>query len=253
MNASKIIAEDMSGKQPPKPSTAALVAPNAVTAPALCSGLVSFYFAVEGAYMQALAAIVLSAILDGLDGRVARRLNASSHFGAEFDSLADVISFGAAPAFLVYTWSADRLDGFLALALMLFVLSSALRLARFNSSIDQQTPAWRRAYFTGMPTPAAAMAVLLPVVMFDASTVNIQAVALYAALVAYLMISTLPTFSGKGHAMTGRSLLAVEAALLSSAVLLVLHPRETFTVAVITYLASIPLSWLSFRRKAGRS
>jgi len=250
MDLQTIVADETGEERLAKPSTIAFIAPNAVTGLALWSGLVSFYFSVEGQYEAALAAIIISAILDGFDGRLARKLKSSSRFGAEFDSLADVISFGVAPAFLLYSWSGERLNGILALSLMLFALGSALRLARFNSSLDQAVPTWRKAYFIGMPTPSAALAVLLPVVAYDLQTANLTLVALHTALIGVLMISTVPTFSGKGCASKVGMRLAVGAVLVSLIVLAVLPPREAFAVAVMAYWASIPVSWLSFRRMA---
>jgi len=222
--------------------------PNAVTALALCSGLISVRFSVDGAYDYALVAIVTSAILDGLDGRLARRLHASSRFGAEFDSLADFLSFGVAPIVLLFFWAGDAITGPISLCLMVFALASAIRLARFTAQSDVEIAAWRKAYFTGMPTPAAALAVLLPVSLTMPTPGALQWMGLHALLIALLMVSRVPTFSGKNWVLPFRSSRAgVLGAIAVLAVALVLYPREFLVTFTVLYLSSIPISCLSFR------
>src|SRR5690606_23547181 len=169
----------------PWSSAMAFFLPNAITASALCAGLVSVHLSIGGRYDLAFAAIVVSAILDALDGRVARKLGSSSRFGAEFDSLADFLSFGVAPIVLLYFWSGGRMSVPANLCLMAFALASALRLARFNSRLDEPKAEWRRAYFTGMPAPSAALAVMLPTLVSDPATANMNAVGFYACIIAF--------------------------------------------------------------------
>lgn len=223
--------------------------PNAVTALALCSGLISVRFSVDGAFDYALVAIVISAILDGLDGRLARRLHVSSRFGAEFDSLADFLSFGVAPIVLLFFWAGDAITGPISLCLMVFALASAIRLARFNAQSDVEIAAWRKAYFTGMPTPAAALSVLLPVSLTMPTPGALQWMGLHALLIALLMVSRVPTFSGKNWAVTPfRSLfIGVFATIVVLSFALVLYPRESLVTFTVLYLSSIPISCLSFR------
>ncbi len=140
-----------------------MLVPNFFTLLALCAGLTSIRMGIEGRYELALGAIVFAALLDGIDGRVARLLKASSRFGAELDSLADFVNFGVAPAFLIFNWGLGSLKSLGWICVMIFALASALRLARFNIASDEERPKWESAYFIGMPTPAAAIVVLLPV------------------------------------------------------------------------------------------
>lgn len=239
-------------KQGGTPNIAVKSLPNAVTALALCCGLISIRFAIEGHLDLALGAIVASAILDGLDGRLARRFHVSSQFGAEFDSLADFLSFGVAPIVLLYFWSGGVMPGVALLALAAFALASAMQLARFNVKADEVHAPWRKAYFTGMPTPSAALAVLLPVSVANPTPTTLYMVALYTAMIAALMVSTIPTFSGKGLSL-GRGRRARAAMLLAAAVLCVLvflFPRQFLVLFTVSYLASIPVSIINFRHDA---
>ena len=231
------------------PSALARILPNAITASALCAGLVSVHLSVEGRYDMALGAIIVSAILDGLDGRVARKLGSSSRFGAEFDSLADFLSFGLAPIVLLYFWSGEQMTVAVGLCFMTFALGSALRLARFNSKLDEPTAIWRRAYFTGMPTPSAALAVLLPVSLVEPTPATMHLVGMYAVFIAVLMVSNIPTFSGKKLNLGdhGKRRLLLQAAALVVIVLFAIYPREIMVFAMLGYLASIPVSWHRFR------
>ena len=144
-----------------------MLVPNFFTLLGLCAGLTSIRMGIEGRYDLALAAIVFAAALDGIDGRIARALKASSRFGAELDSLADFVNFGVAPAFLVFNWGLVDLKSAGWICVMIFALASALRLARFNAAIDDDKPKWQSNYFTGMPTPAAAIVVMLPLYIYN--------------------------------------------------------------------------------------
>src|SRR6476620_4288358 len=137
--------------------------PNIFTLLGLCAGLTAIRMAIEPRWDLAVAMLVFAAFLDGIDGRVARLLKASSRFGAELDSLADFVNFGVAPAFLVFNWGLGSLKSLGWICVMIFALASALRLARFNVAADDEPPKWQAAYFIGMPTPAAAIVVLLPI------------------------------------------------------------------------------------------
>ena len=236
------------------PSALARILPNAITASALCAGLVSVHLSVEGRYDMALGAIIVSAILDGLDGRVARKLGSCSRFGAEFDSLADFLSFGIAPIVLLYCWSGDYMTVAVGLCFMTFALGSALRLARFNSNLDEPAAPWRRAYFSGMPTPSAALAVLLPISLIDPSPATMNLIGLYAAFIAVLMVSNIPTFSGKklGFGGRGKKRLVLETIALLVIVLFAIYPREIMVIALFGYLASIPVSWYRFHASLKR-
>ncbi len=229
-----------------------MLVPNFFTLLALCAGLTSIRMGIEGRYELALGAIVFAALIDGIDGRVARLLKASSRFGAELDSLADFVNFGVAPAFLIFNWGLGSLKSLGWICVMIFALASALRLARFNVSTDEAKPRWQKAYFIGMPTPAAAIVVLLPVYVehlgFDAfrdSPIVLDVVLLYTLLIAFLMVSTIPTFSGKllGERISREYVLPIFMLAVGFVALLVTYPFGTLTGASIAYLALMPLSW----------
>jgi len=229
-----------------------MLVPNFFTLLALCAGLTSIRMGIEGRYELALGAIVFAALLDGIDGRVARLLKASSRFGAELDSLADFVNFGVAPAFLVFNWGLGSLKSLGWICVMIFALASALRLARFNVAIDEERPKWQSAYFIGMPTPAAAIVVLLPVFIehlgFDgirSSRIMLDFVLVYTLLIAFLMVSTIPTFSGKlmGERISREYVLPIFMLAIGFVALLVTYPFGTLTGATILYLATIPVSW----------
>src|SRR5271157_988908 len=134
------------------------VVPNVVTLLALCAGLTAIRFAIEGRFEIAVLAILFAAVLDGIDGRIARALKGSSRFGAELDSLADFMDFGVAPGLVLYLWSLQQLKTFGWAAVLIFAIAAALRLARFNVMIDDPNkPSWMGRFFTGMPAPAGAI------------------------------------------------------------------------------------------------
>ncbi|MGE0700056.1 MAG: CDP-diacylglycerol--serine O-phosphatidyltransferase, partial [Hyphomicrobiaceae bacterium] len=143
------------------------LAPNLFTLLALCAGITSIRAAIEARYELAVALIVLAALLDGVDGRVARAFNAQSRFGAELDSLADCVSFGVAPAILIFMWAFPSLRGLGWIAALIFACAASLRLARFNAALDEERPKWRSDFFTGVPAPAGAILVMLPIYLED--------------------------------------------------------------------------------------
>lgn len=221
--------------------------PNAITVGALCAGLSGVRFAIDARWEMAVAAIVVAAILDGLDGRMARLLNGTSKFGAELDSLADFVSFGAAPALIVYLWVLNGWGGVGWVIALGFAVCCALRLARFNTALaDPNPPRWAGHFFTGVPAPAGAGLALMPMMLhFEAGPgwVDKPLVgALTLAVVAFLMVSRLPTFSGKKvHIPRGwmvPTLVAVGLffAFLASA------PWATLLALGVAYLAAIPVS-----------
>ncbi|WP_298358373.1 CDP-diacylglycerol--serine O-phosphatidyltransferase [Rhodoblastus sp.] len=233
------------------------VVPNVVTLLALCAGLTAIRFAVDAKYESAVLAILAAAVLDGMDGRIARALKGSSRFGAELDSLADFIDFGVAPALLLFFWSLHTLKTVGWAAVLIFAIAAALRLARFNVMIDDPNkPAWSARFFTGMPAPAGAIVVMLPLYLnmsFDLppSRGLTQLVAAYVVLIAGLMVSRIPHYSGKHIGRVPRDkfifvLFAVAAIL----VLLASFPLEMLIVVSLAYLALIPFSVRSYRRLA---
>jgi CDP-diacylglycerol--serine O-phosphatidyltransferase len=231
------------------------VAPNAITALALCSGLTGIRFAISGDWGAALAFIGVAAVLDGMDGRIARMLRAQTRFGAELDSLSDVIAFGVSPAIILHLWvlqSWPRLGWLFALA---FAVCMALRLARFNARIDAEDQPHKSAGFlTGVPAPAGAGLMLLPILIWLASDQqwtwlrDYRLAAPWAAFSAFMVISSVATWS-LGSLRLRRSV-RLEAialvALLGGA--LFTAPWETLSAIVLLYLALIPFSMASYAR-----
>src|SRR6202166_4340703 len=175
--------------------------PNLITLLALCAGLTAIRMSVENRLDLALAAIVFAALLDGIDGRIARMLKGTSRFGAELDSLADFVNFGVAPSLILYFWGLHELKSAGWIAAMVFAICAGLRLARFNVMIDDpDRPAWTANFFVGMPAPAGAITVLLPIYAvflgLPRSPVLTWLTLLYTLAIALLMVSPLPVFSG---------------------------------------------------------
>jgi CDP-diacylglycerol--serine O-phosphatidyltransferase len=231
------------------------VLPNLVTLLGLALGLTSIRFAIEGRYELAILAIAAAAVLDGLDGRLARALNGQSRFGAELDSLADFIDFGVAPAMLLYLWSLHEIKNAGWFACMVYVIACALRLARFNvMSDDPNKPKWMGQFFTGMPSPAGAIVVLLPIYLhlsvfhipLDRTIAPI--IMVYVLLVAFLMVSRIPHFSGKQMGRVPREyFLVIMLATVAGILLLASYPAEVLVLLTILYLALIPVAVRRFR------
>jgi CDP-diacylglycerol---serine O-phosphatidyltransferase len=234
-----------------------MLVPNFFTLLGLCAGLTSIRMSIEGRWDVALAAIVFAAMLDGIDGRVARLLKASSRFGAELDSLADFVNFGVAPAILLFTWGLVDIKSVGWICVMMFALASALRLARFNVAVDEEKPKWQSNFFTGMPTPAAAIVVLLPFYLaklgLDAnvSRIAMSVVLVYTVLIAVMMVSTIPTYSGKllGERIRREYVLPIFILAIGLVACLLTFPYETLAITSLAYLSIIPLSWRRFVSK----
>ena len=234
-----------------------MLVPNFFTLLGLCAGLTSIRMSIEERWDVALAAIVFAALLDGIDGRVARLLKASSRFGAELDSLADFVNFGVAPAILLFTWGLGDMKSVGWICVLIFALASALRLARFNVAVDEEKPKWQSNFFIGMPTPAAAIVVLLPVYLsnlgIDAtgSRFAMSFVMIYTLCVAIMMVSTIPTYSGKllGERIQREWVLPLFILAVAFVAYLVTFPYETLAISSAAYLALIPLSWRRFVSK----
>jgi CDP-diacylglycerol--serine O-phosphatidyltransferase len=229
--------------------------PNLITLLALCSGVTAIRFAFEARYELAVACVMLAVVLDAVDGRLARLLKGTSRFGAELDSLADFVNFGVAPAILLYVWSLNSLKTLGWVICLVLAIACALRLARFNVALDDpHKPAWTGQFFTGAPAPAGAGLALLPFYLgFLGSAQDGHGWALvigpYVVLVALLMVSRVPTFSGKnmGH-IPGDKVLPVLGLTVLAAVMLIAYPWEFLTIVSIAYLALIPISLRSHRR-----
>lgn len=229
-----------------------MLLPNMITLLALCAGLTGIRLAFEGKMEFALAAIVFAAALDGIDGRIARMIKGQSRFGAELDSLADFVNFGCAPGLFLYLWGLHDLGNVGWIAAMVFAICAALRLARFNVMIDDPNkPAWAGNFFTGVPAPAGALIVLLPIYvnLLGAPKVAATVTLVYTLAIAFLMVSRLPVFSGKrvGKRVAPEMVLPVFVVVVLFFALLIAYPWEVLTVGTVLYLASLPFGWLAYR------
>jgi CDP-diacylglycerol--serine O-phosphatidyltransferase len=236
------------------------LAPNIVTLLAMCAGLTAIRMAFEGRYVLALAAIVFAAILDGIDGRLARFLKGTSRFGAELDSLSDFVNFGVAPALILYFWGLHELKSAGWIAAMVFAICAGLRLARFNVMAEEpERPAWASNFFVGVPAPMGAISVLLPIYAvflgIPRSSFLIWATLFYTLLVALLMVSRLPVYSGKrvGTRVPPEMVGPVIVVIVLSIGLLFAYPWIMLTFGTLAYLVSLPFGWLSYRRYRQRS
>ncbi len=243
-----------------RPIPVRTLAPNLVTLLALCAGLTGIRMAFENRYGLALAAIVFAAFLDGIDGRLARLLKGTSRFGAELDSLADFVNFGVAPGLILYFWGLHDLKSAGWIAAMAFAICAALRLARFNVMVeDPQRPAWASNFFVGVPAPAGAIIVLLPIYAAFLGLPRSQfltwATLCYTLLVAGLMVSRLPVFSGKrvGTRVHPDLVGPVVTVLVLFVALLIAYPWIILTSGTLAYLVSLPFGWLSYRGYVRRS
>lgn len=228
--------------------------PNLITLLALCAGLTAIRLAMEEKLELALAAIVFAALLDGIDGRIARMLKGTSRFGAELDSLADFVNFGVAPALILYFWGLHELKSAGWIAALVFAICAGLRLARFNVMIDDPNkPIWAGNFFTGIPAPAGAITVLLPICVtflgVPMGLVTVWFTFLYTLSIALLMVSRLPVFSGKrvGKRVPPEMVLPVFVMVVLFFALLVSYPWQVLTLGTLVYLACLPLGWLSYR------
>ncbi|WP_420549982.1 CDP-alcohol phosphatidyltransferase family protein [Curvivirga sp.] len=228
------------------------IIPNAITVSATVAGLSGIRFALEGRWEFAAGAILIAAILDTLDGRMARLLNASSDFGAELDSLSDFVSFGVAPGMIMYFWSLGDLGGIGWACALFFSICMGLRLARFNSVLGTQPP-YAYNYFQGVPAPAAAGLCMLPLVLtlVDPSLRDFfvaEMVAPWIIFVALLAVSSLPTFSFKKMKIPSSMVLPGLALVGLAIAMLVGRPWVTMSIVLIAYLVTIPFSVQRFAK-----
>ncbi len=236
--------------------------PNLLTMLGLCAGLTSMRFALDGRFGSAAIAIIVAACIDGLDGRIARLLKATSRFGAEFDSLADFLCFGVAPAFVLYLWSLQTAHGYGFMPCIMFSVCMALRLARFNAALDAPHPAYTYNFFTGVPAPAGAGLALFPLFLgLEARALNLpwlHDVAVFPPLnavvligTAVLLVSTIRVWNFKNFKVPSQYVLPVLLGTGLVAALLVADPWGGFAALGIAYIAMLPFSQRSFRRLRG--
>jgi CDP-diacylglycerol--serine O-phosphatidyltransferase len=228
--------------------------PNMLTLFSLCAGLTSIRFAMDQRWEHAVLAILFAAVFDALDGRIARLLDSSSKFGAELDSLSDFVSFGVAPSIVLFMWTMQDVKGIGWALTLLFSAGMALRLARFNTKLDNaDLPAWHSRFFTGVPAPAAAGLVLLPLIAWlkfpEISFLRSPIVAGPVMLaVAGLAVSRIPTFSFKRLKISQALVLPTMIVVAIFTALAMTEPWATLLLVLMVYLASIPLSISTHRR-----
>lgn len=233
-----------------------VILPNLVTLLALAMGLTAIRFGIEARYETAVLFLIGAAILDGLDGRIARALKATSRFGAELDSLADFVDFGVAPALILFFWNLHEFKSFGWFAALIFAIAAALRLARFNvMSEDPDRPGWASNFFVGMPAPAAACLALMPIyVHYSAFGARLTPAFLnpttlaalnagYLLVLAFLMVSRIPHFSGKRIGRVPREyFVVVLLGIVALGILVATWPMEMLVALCLAYLALIPAS-----------
>ncbi|MGP2491849.1 CDP-diacylglycerol--serine O-phosphatidyltransferase [Mesorhizobium sp. PUT5] len=232
-----------------------MVFPNLVTVLAICAGLSGIRFGFEGRFESAVVMVLIAAFLDGIDGRLARLLKATSKFGAQMDSLADIVNFGVAPALVLYAFLLDRAGSPGWIAALLFAIACGMRLARFNV-LDQADgqPTWQSEYFVGVPAPAGALLVMLPLYLSFLGLPQTKEVALAAAaftvLVAFLLVSRLPVYSGKSLKLPGDRVLLIILAVVLYFLLLASYPWYTLSASALAYLVFLPFSMRAYARRA---
>ena len=231
--------------------------PNILTVLALCAGMSAIRFAMQAKWELAVAAIIIAGILDGLDGRMARLLKGATKFGAELDSLSDFIAFGVAPALVIYLWSTEVLGGVGWIAGLAYSTCCALRLARFNTALDDpDRPAWASYFFTGLAAPAAAGVVLLPMMLsFQLGDGIFRQPLLMTAwllVVAFLMISQIPTYSFKRVRVRREYVLPMLVVVGLGAAILASYPWFLLTVGGLAYVAAMPFSYRAQKNFAAK-
>ncbi len=249
------MAENPTDPRKFKPIPLRYLLPNLLTLLALCSGVTAIRFAIEDRYEWAVAGIIFAVVLDALDGRLARYLKGTSRFGAELDSLADFVNFGVAPAIILYLWSLNGLKTFGWVVCLMLAIGCALRLARFNVMLDDlNKPKWMTGFFTGIPAPAGAGLALAPLYLGFLGFINeghpfAKTISIYETFIAVLMVSRVPTFSGKTLTKVPREYALPLLALMALfVVFLISFPWEILSILSAIYLIFIPVSVLSFRR-----
>jgi CDP-diacylglycerol--serine O-phosphatidyltransferase len=225
--------------------------PNMLTLMSLCSGLTGIRFSLQEKWQEAVIAIMIAAVFDVLDGRVARMLNIASKFGAELDSLSDAISFGVAPGFIMYEWTLRDAGGIGWIAVLLFAVCGALRLARFNTMLeDHEAPVWAKRYFTGVPAPAGASLALLPLAYVlefgEGAQMPPVVYAFWLMLAGGLMVSRLPTFALKGWRIAPVWIVPFFVGTMAAVAGLVTDTWLTLCILGTVYALALPAGWYSY-------
>ena len=232
--------------------TARVILPNMLTLIGVCIGLTSIRFALDGRFEFAIVAIILAAIIDGLDGRIARLIKGTSKVGKELDSLTDMISFGVAPAFIMYFWKLNTLGRFGWLVCLIYVICVALRLARFNVNSGQE-PSWRDNFFEGVPSPAGGILVLTPLIFsmtnFEFITINYDIVVpIFFIVTSLLLISKFPSYSFKKIVIQRKITIFLLFGIVLFFGLLLIYPFNIIAISAIVYLLILPISFFHYKK-----
>jgi CDP-diacylglycerol--serine O-phosphatidyltransferase len=231
---------------------ARMLLPNMLTLIGVCIGLTSIRFALSGEFHLAIIAIIFAALIDGLDGRVARLINGTSKVGKELDSLTDMISFGVAPAFIMYFWKLNTLGRFGWLLCLVYVICVALRLARFNIDSNQES-SWKDNFFDGVPSPAGGILVLTPLIVslssFDYIPLNYDIITpIFFIVTSFLLISKLPSYSFKKIVIPRKTTIFLLFGIVLFFGLLLIYTFEVIGISSIIYLAMLPISFLHYQK-----
>ena len=232
--------------------TARVILPNMLTLIGVCIGLTSIRFALDGRFEFAVVAIILAAVIDGLDGRIARLIKGTSKVGKELDSLTDMISFGVAPAFIMYFWKLNTLGRFGWLVCLIYVICVALRLARFNVNSSQE-PSWRDNFFEGVPSPAGGILVLTPLIFsmtnFEFIPINYDIVVpIFFIATSFLLISKFPSYSFKKIVIQRKTTIFLLFGIVLFFGLLLIYPFNVIAISAIVYLLMLPISFFHYQK-----
>ena len=232
--------------------TARVILPNMLTLIGVCIGLTSIRFALDGKFELAIIAIIFAALIDGLDGRIARLIKGTSKVGKELDSLTDMISFGVAPAFIMFFWKLNTLGRFGWLLCLIYVICVALRLARFNINSTQE-PSWRDNFFEGVPSPAGGILVLAPLIIslsgFNLFQLNYDIIVpIFFIGTSFLLISKFPTYSFKKIVIPRRTTIFLLFSIVLFFGLLLIYTFNVISLSVIIYLLLLPVSFIHYQK-----
>ena len=231
---------------------ARVILPNMLTLIGVCIGLTSIRFALDGRFEFAVVAIILAAVIDGLDGRIARLIKGTSKVGKELDSLTDMISFGVAPAFIMYFWKLNTLGRFGWLVCLIYVICVALRLARFNVNTGQD-PSWRDNFFEGVPSPAGGILVLTPLIFsltnYEFTLINYNIVVpIFFIVTSLLLISKFPSYSLKKIVIQRKTTIFLLFGIVLFFGLLLIYPFNVIAISAIVYLVMLPISYFHYQK-----
>ena len=231
---------------------ARVILPNMLTLIGVCIGLTSIRFALDEKFGLAIIAIIFAALIDGLDGRIARLIKGTSKVGKELDSLTDMISFGVAPAFIMYFWKLNTLERFGWLLCLVYVICVALRLARFNINSNQE-PSWKDNFFEGVPSPAGGILVLTPLIIslsgFEFYQLNYEVIVpIFFVATSFLLISKFPSYSFKKIVIPRKSTIFLLFGIVLFFGLLLIYTFNVIAISAIIYLLLLPISFLHFQK-----